>query len=221
MGFRKFARCPNCNSLERHRFVTIFLESIKSEFPEIVKVLDVAPSAAMTEMFLRNFNKDSYIRMDADPSADQRDVDLVASLTQVPLTSGSQDLIYCSHVLEHIVDDVAAIKELSRLSSNDSLVLIQVPHKSDVPTDEGLVATEEERLTRFGQADHVRYYGYDFTSRLTENGLDVVEVNPVEVLSTESLHSFALQPIEPLFICKRKGSNIDLNRFRESLLWKT
>ena len=208
MGSRPHARCPHCDSLERHRFVTLFLEEFNSTFVnKEFELLDIAPSVCMTGVFRRLKHVSKYVRMDVDPNADARQVDLVASLTEVPLPSSSQGLIYCSHVLEHIEDDNSAISEMFRLSNDETLVLIQIPYRNLVPTDEQFDVSVEERIRRFGQQDHVRYYGYDFVSRLAKNGFRVFEVNPIDFVSPRYMSKFRLEPLEPLFICTTKDSS--------------
>ena len=82
------------------------------------------------------------------------------------------------HVLEHIPDDGAAIREMVRVLKPGGLALVQVPYRATVPTDEDPNASEEERTQRFGQADHVRYYGKDFNDRLRDNGFDSTYLPP-------------------------------------------
>ncbi|MCI0679617.1 MAG: methyltransferase domain-containing protein [Actinobacteria bacterium] len=135
-------------------------------------VLDVAPSAGLSEA-LRQASRGLYISLDAAPEADTREVDIKASLTALPLADASIGFILCSHVLEHIPDDLSAMTEIARVLHPDGACLIQVPRRRGTATDEDLSLTRPERLQRYGQADHVRRYGDDFESRLTKAGLRV------------------------------------------------
>jgi SAM-dependent methyltransferase len=153
-----------------------------------------------------------YLRLDFDPSADNRTVDVRASMTELPLAAGSVDLALCYHVLEHIPDDAAAMAELARVLSDGGLALVQVPWRPDRLTDEDPSAGEAERLARFGQADHVRWYGADFEARLHRAGLTWLRVTPLEVLGPDAVEAFRLSPHEAVWLVRRGagGSPRDL-----------
>lgn len=196
-GGRPHASCPHCGALERHRFTALLLR----HWPGIVgdNTLDVAPAQCLLELLQGSSNR--YVAMDADPTADDRNVSLVASLTKVPLPSRSQHLILCSHVLEHIPDDSAAMVEIGRLLKPGGLALIQVPLRAGEQTEEDFNATPEERAKRFGQSDHVRYYGWDFDHRLRENGLHSVVITPRDFFPQSAISALGLIADEPLWVC--------------------
>ena len=70
-------------------------------------------------------------------------------------------------MLEHVPDDCAAMREIARVLSPRGIALLEVPIKVGVATEEDPSATPEERTRRFGQNDHVRWYGDDFDARLS------------------------------------------------------
>jgi SAM-dependent methyltransferase len=86
---------------------------------------------------------------------------MAASLAAMPFSDHTMDLILCSEVLEHIVQDEQALNELTRVLSPGGWLLITVPTPPAV----------------FDPA-HVRegYYPGDLTERLKNRGLQVVEV---------------------------------------------
>lgn len=135
-------------------------------------VVEVAPSPQTTPL-LQRLTARHVISVDFDPAADGRRVDVQASLTDLPFQTGSVDLLLCFHVLEHIPDDRAGMSEIARVLSDRGMAVIQVPWRPQSDTDEDPEAPPRERVRRFGQADHVRYYGGDFESRLLDAGLDV------------------------------------------------
>ena len=49
-----------------------------------------------------------------DIGHDDRGVDLLGSICAIPLETGSVDMLVCYHVLEHVPDDAAAMRELAR-----------------------------------------------------------------------------------------------------------
>lgn len=60
---------------------------------------------------------------------------VLSDLTRLPFRTAAFDFIVCYHVLEHIPDDTAAMRELSRVLTAGGIALVQVPHKPDaIPT---------------------------------------------------------------------------------------
>src|SRR5688500_16718966 len=96
---RPNASCPHCGSLERHRFLALLLEGLGPVIASSHSVLDVAPSQQIARVLERLAPR--YIRMDLDPDADRRAVDVQASITQAPFAEGVFDVIICYHVFEH------------------------------------------------------------------------------------------------------------------------
>ncbi len=119
---------------------------------------------------------------------------MLGSLTDIPLRDDSVDLMVCYHVLEHIPDDRAAMREMARVLAPGGLALVQVPFRPGTVTDEDPDAPEEERVRRFGQADHVRYYGDDFEDRMVESGLAFQRVTPRSLLGEDMCDWLRLGP---------------------------
>ncbi|RJK95315.1 class I SAM-dependent methyltransferase [Vallicoccus soli] len=200
-GKRPDAACPRCGSLERHRFLSVLLDGMAPYLATARVVLDIAPSK-QTVAHLRRHVQGHYLRVDFDPSADRRAVDVQASVTDLPLPDRSVDLLLCFHVLEHVPDDRAAMRELSRVLAGGGVGFVQVPWRPHTETDEDPAAPEEERVRRFGQADHVRYYGRDFEDRLRAEGLDPVRLTPRAVLSPDLVRRWGLLPDEVVWLVR-------------------
>jgi SAM-dependent methyltransferase len=91
----------------------------------------------------------------------------------------SFDALICSHVLEHVPDDRAAMKECRRLLRPGGWLVIQIP-MHPLPTDEDPSLVDPViRQQRFGQDDHVRMYGPDVVQRLQDAGFHVTMFPPV------------------------------------------
>jgi hypothetical protein len=75
-----------------------------------------------------------------------------------------------------------------------------------VATDEDPTVPPQERVQRFGQADHVRYYGDDFESRLEGAGLQVFTTDFHQVLSSEVLARIGADHSEEIWLASREGS---------------
>ncbi len=188
---RPRARCPRCHALERHRLLAILLDGLAPALQEHGRVLDVAPSRYVTPR-LERIAPAHYVRIDLDHHADAREIDLQASLTELPFPDDSFDLIICFHVLEHIPDDATAISELHRVLRAGGVAIVQVPIRFDRPTDEDPMAPADERVVRFGQADHVRAYGSDFEARLERAGLSGIRVTARELLGGAAAGVFSI-----------------------------
>jgi SAM-dependent methyltransferase len=54
---------------------------------------------------------------------------LKADLSRLPFPAGGFDIILCNHVIEHIPDDVAVLRELARVLAPSGLLLVGVPNE--------------------------------------------------------------------------------------------
>lgn len=54
-------------------------------------------------------------------------LDLISDITRIPLPDNSIDIIYCSNVLEHVPDPVAAFNELGRIMRAEARLFFAVP----------------------------------------------------------------------------------------------
>ena len=138
------------------------------------RTLHFAPEAAIAA-WLTSLSVD-YLSADIEPGAAM----IEADLTSLSIGDGDRSLVYCSHVLEHIPDDRAAMSEMYRVLSPGGCAVVAVPIKGEV-TDETPTTTDEERARLFGQANHVRFYGLDIAERLRFVGFEV------ETLTTAGL----------------------------------
>lgn len=201
---RPDAKCPACGALERHRFLAVLLDGLAPVLAHEARVLDIAPSRYTTR-HLERLGPARCVQVDLDPRADGRAVDVQASLTRLPFPAASFDVIVCYHVLEHVPDDRAAMHELARVLRPGGVALVQVPFRPEAATDEDPDADEEERVRRFGQADHVRWYGGDFEQRLERAGLTGPRILPQDVLGSRLCETFGVRPREPVWLLRAAG----------------
>ncbi|MDG4768284.1 methyltransferase domain-containing protein [Solwaraspora sp. WMMD406] len=204
---RPDARCGGCQSLERHRFLALLLHAHAPTITSAGLLVDIAPSRQTSGLFHKPLRPKRYVRMDFDPGADGRDVDVQASLTDLPFRSGAADVVICYHVLEHIPDDATAMKELHRVLAPGGMAFVQVPFHPGRATDEDPSAPTEERIRRFGQADHVRAYGDDFETRLRAAGLEIVRITPREIAGSAGVELYRLQPEEATWLVWPAGAD--------------
>lgn len=178
--------CPQCLSSERDRALQLWLRGNRREGSG-ARLLEVAPLGLLGPAASRLGYE--YASVDLMSSRAR----VKGDLCRLPFASRSFDVVVCFHVLEHVDDDVAAVREISRVLTDDGTAVIVVPWSPGCPTtDEDLTAGPEERLRRFGQVDHVRMYGRDATSRFAAGEMDVEEVRWSECFSHDEVRASAL-----------------------------
>lgn len=133
---------------------------------------------------------------------DERFLDAKADGCYLPFADNSFDFMVQFHVLEHIPDDAAAIREMSRVMKPGGIAIVQVPYRATVPTDEDINASPEERIERFGQVDHIRYYGFDFIDRLTDNGFDATYLTASDVVGEADRERCNILANDPIWVCR-------------------
>jgi SAM-dependent methyltransferase len=196
-GKRPDARCPHCKSLERQRFLAVIVSCLKPAVGPVGTLLDIAPAPCTTSV-LGELEPERHVRMDI--GYDGRGVDVVGSVTAIPLADASVDVLVCYHVLEHVPDDAAALRELGRVLRPGGVGIVQVPIRFGLETDEDPDADVAERVRRFGQADHVRYYGDDFEQRLVDHGLAYSRISPRSLVGERVCRVLGLIPDEWVWV---------------------
>ncbi len=95
-----------------------------------------------------------------------------ADITDIPFDDDWFDYVVCFHVLEHIPDDLKAMRELHRVLKPHGTAYLCVPLREEFREDPSVTAPEE-RARLFGQDDHVRFYNREvFLQRLKKAGFD-------------------------------------------------
>jgi len=185
---RENARCPVCGSLERHRMIWLYLNHETDLFvSRQKKMLHIAPESFFTD----KLSKCSYIEyLSADlinPAAMVK-----MDITDIKYPDNSFDVIYCSHVLEHVPDDQTAMKELARVLSPKGWAILQVPIDTDQTFEDPTITDPQERERLFGQSDHVRVYGLDYKDRLEAAGFQVKVVPYLAQFDVSDKHRYGL-----------------------------
>jgi SAM-dependent methyltransferase len=198
---RPNALCWRCGAHERHRAQWLLLNARPELLGRIGSLLHFAPEWTMrarlaplaAERGLR------YVTADLDPAG----VDLQLDLTALALPDDAFDAVMCSHVLEHIPDDAAAMRELRRVTAPGGWCLVMVPLDITRETtyEDPAVVAPEDREREFLQHDHVRLYAPDIADRLRAAGFDVEIVRP-EDLGPGAVERAGLLPADLMFLCR-------------------
>ena len=200
LAHRSHASCPRCGSLERHRLIWMYLQERTNFFSSKLSVLHFAPEYCFQRVFKSLSNLD-YISADLyDPSAM-----IKIDITDIKFQNNTFDCILCSHVLEHILDDNKAIRELYRVLKPNGWAILQVPILREKTFEDSNVQTPEERLKYFGQEDHVRIYGLDYKDRLENAGFKVMVDPYLMELDEDIVQLYKLvpenEPKENIYYC--------------------
>jgi SAM-dependent methyltransferase len=128
-------------------------------------------------------------------------------VTDIHHPDESFDVIYCSHVLEHVPDDRLAMSELRRVLKRAGWAVLLVPITAEQTIEDPTVTDPAERERLFGQHDHVRRYGPDYVDRLREAGFDVVVTGVSDLLRGEDLSRLGLTRCDAaIYHCTRAVS---------------
>lgn len=161
-------------------------------------MLHFAPEHELSKIF-REKSYIDYVGADLFPrSSDLEKIDV----TDISYPDNSFDVVYCSHVLEHVPDDRKGMTEIARVLKPDGWAILQVPITAETTLEDPTITTPEERLRVFGQSDHVRRYGPDYVDRLTESGLTVTVDQFAIDMDEELIHKYGLIR-EEVFFCKK------------------
>ena len=197
------AECPTCRAHERHRMLHVLHTRrapafMKQDPPQAGFVLHFAP-----ETHVRRF-------IDQKPHLTTLATDYAlymiervprpgvqADMQHLPLANESVEGIYCMHVLEHVPDDRAGIRELHRVLKAGGEAIIMAPfmmHQTE---------TEEYGRPVSDFFDHVRGYSpLDFKYRLEPFAYE--EIMPADLLSPEEIARYQIPDSQAIYVCRKR-----------------
>jgi predicted SAM-dependent methyltransferase len=196
---RQDALCPHCGSLERHRLLYLFLREKMNFFNEDSKhrkMLHIAPENCLKELFEKQFCE-NYITADLYAT----NVKVKMDIMDIQYEDETFDIIYCSHVLEHVSDDRKAMKEFFRVLKKDGWAILNVPIIRDKTYEDPSIVDPEEREKIFGQSDHVRAYGFDYVDRLRDSGFSVKVICAKDFLEEAEIEKTGLCNGGSIYFC--------------------
>lgn len=151
--------CNDCESQSRHRLLQMVLNNYNMSEMSVLVLGPNHKSEANIKYRCKNYTG-------LDISESRYGVNLVADVMDIPMPDASIDIVCSLHVLEHLDDDLGALKELRRILKPDGMMLIGVPECQDEITRTlPSTASAEERHRYLGWPDHIRLYGKDLPQR--------------------------------------------------------
>ena len=208
---RQDLQCPACGSLPRHRILAMWIE----RNPDLLCGKDVLYFAA--ERSMTRYMKKHGIRYTTADLYDE-EADLQIDITDTGLPGGSYDAVICNHVLEHVNDYKTALAEIRRILRPGGVLITSFPISQDVDLveEDPEVTTEEERIRRYGQSDHVRLFGRNSQTLLAKEGYEVSVIDgadyPANILPVTGP---SIYDANRLFLCRKKDllleNSVDLS----------
>lgn len=191
--------CPNCGAGDVNRLIALYL---KNKLPKNkYKILDIAPIPSLTNL-LKSLPHAKYRSVDlymeeADDKADICDMDIYKD--------GQFSLVICSHVLEHVENDTAAIKEIFRVLSKGGQAIFMVPIMTslDRTLENKAHTSEADRWKHYGQGDHVRLYSKkDFTAKIVKAGFTLSEYTVTD-FGADTFFKYGIEPKAVLYVASK------------------
>jgi SAM-dependent methyltransferase len=194
--------CPRCGAHDRERHLLMYFDRA-GMWKRIAgaNVLHFAPERILAAR-ISSARPARYVKADLFPAAAGVTREDITRLSFGDCTFG---VVIANHVLEHVADDHAAMKEIFRVLEPGGLAVLQTPYSeklTDTFEDEG-IRDDEARLQAFGQEDHVRLYGKDLFSRLRSAGFVSKVLDHDAALKDYSESLYGVNRREP-FICMER-----------------
>lgn len=189
---RENALCPHCLSLERHRLLWLYLERETTLFESLPRLLHIAPEVCLMRHLKPHYKSSPERYQTADLESPL--ADLHFDIQQIPLADESFDVVICNHLMEHVEDDLRAMRELHRILKRGGwgVLLSPVDLKRATTFEDDSITDPKERTRIFGQYDHRRLYGNDFSDRLRKAGFEVEDLDYAARLTPEERTRYAL-----------------------------
>ncbi len=197
---RENAVCPKCNSYERHRLLWLYLTEKAGIYKKELKLLHVCPEYVLRKK-LTSLPSIEYIG--AGIAAPFADVEM--DITAIDQDGDCYDAILCNHVLEHVPEDVQAMKELYRVLKPGGWAILQVPMDPEREStyEDFTITSPQEREKHFGQDDHVRLYGRDYADRLQSAGFTVKIDRYLDEFTPGVAKQLCLPEREDIYFCTK------------------
>ena len=183
---------PVLEAEERHRLLWLYLMRETDLLKSFPRTLHIAPEVCIMRHLKPHFagHPGQYVTADLESPL----ADLHFDVQQIPLADNSVEVILCNHILEHVADDRKALRELHRILKPGGwgILLSPVDRDYEQTYEDDSITDPDERTRIFGQYDHRRIYGQDYTERLREAGFEAADIDYAAAFPEEERKRFAL-----------------------------
>lgn len=199
-GYGENVYCPNCLSTSRERLmIALFSNRIPvkgkhilhlSPEPNIFRFLKQQATVTTADLV------PGFYKL-IDPNIQ------FADATRLPFADNVFNMVIANHIMEHIPNDVLAMREIHRVLQPGGIAVLQVPFSETIANtlEEPGIQDPQKQSALFGQKDHVRIYALnDYLHRLQLAGFTVT-YQPYESLS--DMYQYAIQPREGFIYIKK------------------
>lgn len=199
---RENALCPSCLSLERHRLLWLWLQRESDLLTARPRLLHIAPEVCLMKHIKRAYREcpERYVTADLESPL----ASLHFDVQQIPLQDESFEVVICNHLLEHVADDMLALRELHRILKPGGwgILLSPIDYNLAETFEDDSITDPKERERLFGQYDHRRTYGRDYPERLRRAGFEAEEIDYAARFTPEEHLRYAL-PEDKIYIVRK------------------
>jgi SAM-dependent methyltransferase len=193
--------CGFCGASDRDRLYALYFGRVLSGQSHDLAVLEIAPAHSLT----RFLKETCHLRV-RTADLNMKGVDDKVDLTNMHQYADARfDVFICSHVLEHVDDDVAGMRELHRVLKPGGWGIAMVPIDLDLKEvyEDPSVSDEASRWRHFGQNDHVRMYSKSgFVERLQSVGFTVDQLDAA-FFGADVFARHAIHPRSVLYVARK------------------
>lgn len=194
--------CVRCGANDRERHLQLYCMQLDLRASMAgARILHFAPERQFSR-YVADAGPAHYVRADLYPaSADVVRVDML----DMQFADGAFDIVIANHVLEHVADDRAALREIRRVLRPGGLAILQTPYSTVLQhtfEDRGIVAPRAREYA-YGQDDHVRLYGRDIFEVIAAAGFAARVARHEEALSAFDALVYGVNAQEPFFLFER------------------
>jgi predicted SAM-dependent methyltransferase len=202
MNRRQYS-CAHCGATDRERLYALYLRDFVSQGGVLRDILDIAPAQPLAAL-LKRLGATGYRSADVSmPGVDDSGLDIQNMSTYA---DGQFRIFICSHVLEHVADDMSAMRELYRVLAPGGWGICMVPINLGLAEvyENPAIVDEAGRWKHFGQNDHLRLYSKaGFVNRLTDAGFQVAQ-HGTEHFGEKAFARHAIHPRSVLYVAHKR-----------------
>ncbi|HTE23387.1 class I SAM-dependent methyltransferase [Flavitalea sp.] len=200
-GYGDNVFCPNCMSKNRERLLLCILKDridIRGK-----KILQFSPEKNLFEYLKKEAEVTTVDTMPGYYTNIDSQI-AFADATCLPFQDATFDIVMANHILEHIPQDIKAIREIYRVLKPRAVAILQVPFSASISTtiEDPAINDPVKQEELFGQKDHVRVYALnDYLRRIESAGFQNEALSPSHL---KQYQNFAIQKEEYVFLCHKR-----------------